>query len=600
MAAMPRLELVETSLRHGQQSLLVSRLRQHHAVLVAERLDGCGFAALDVFGGSTFEASLRFLAEDPFERLRAIRAAAPITPLLAVIGGQSLVGHRQVADDVVDAFIAAAATAGVDIFRCYDPLNDVRNLTRCVAAVRAVGKQAEGVIVYSDSPRHELDRVVAIAKRLVDAGFPSLCLHDPLGVLGVVRSAETVSALRAATNLPVAVSISAQTGQAALACYAAATAGAYRVDVALSPLGGGASMPSAEALIAGFAGTDVDPGVDLGTVAGAALTLEEVLIPYADVMDPLAVRLDTSALRGLLPPSAMGHALAELRARDSLASLADVEQEVARVRRELGNPPLVTPLTEIIATQAVYNVCDGDRYATVSQEVKDYCLGLYGEPPDPIDADVRRMVNGREESITCRPADLLEPAMPPARRELRREGIESADDAAAVTFAMFPGEYLDYRRGESEAEPLGDEPAGIEDAVSATDTGAEGMAPAKAAAPAVTAAAVVRELTVEVDGQSYAVRVIGAAQPGGPGVDAPGEAAPVVVRDGTVIAPMQGLILKVAVARGDHVKLGDVVAVLEAMKMQNDIVATRTGTVSDVYVKEGTVVGPRDPIAQIQ
>src|SRR5438132_2457338 len=353
---MPRLELVETSLRHGQQSLLISRLRERHAVPVAEVLDRCGFAALDVFGGTTFEACLRFLAEDPFERLRAIRAAAPITPLLAMIGGQALVGHRHVADDVVDAFITAAADAGIDIFRCYDPLNDVRNLERCAAAVAKTGKQAEGVIVYSDSPKHDVERLAGVGRSLVDAGFASLCLHDPLGVLVATRAGESVTALRDATKVPVAVSIAAQTGQATLASYAAAVAGAHRIDVALSPLAGGASMPAAEAVVAGFAGSPVDPGLDLEPVAEAALVLEQALVHYADVIDPLAMRLDTSALRGLLPPSAMGHALAELRDRDALGKLGEVEAEVTRVRRELGSPPLVTPLTEIIATQAVYNV----------------------------------------------------------------------------------------------------------------------------------------------------------------------------------------------------------------------------------------------------
>jgi len=599
MRRMPRLELVETSLRHGQQSLLVSRLRVRHAIPVAERLDGCGFAALDVFGGSTFEASLRFLAEDPFERLRAIRAAAPITPLMAVIGGQALVGHRHVPDDVVHAFIAAASTGGIDIFRCYDPLNDVRNLTACLAAVRASGKVAEGGLVYNDSPAGGVDRLVDTATRLTDSGFPTLCLYDPLGVMGAARASEVVTAMREATGVPVAVSISAQTGQAALACYAAGLSGAYRVDTALSPLGGGASMPAAEALIAGFAGTEVDPGLDLNSIAEAALALEEVLVPYADVMDPLAVRLDTSALRGLLPPSAMGHALAELRHRDSLNRLAEVEAEVTRVRSELGNPPMVTPLAEIIATQAVYNVCEGDRYATISQEVKDYCLGLYGEPPDPIDPDVRKLVNGRDEPITCRPADLLEPAMRAARRELAREGVRKPDDAAVATFVMFPHEYLALVRGEAKPERLGDEPAEAapEHAPAGSAVEPEDILPLP---PVSTPPIDVRELTVEVDGQSYSVRVIGARAQAGAPPDSAAQGAPIPVREGTVVAPMQGMILKVRVRVGDHVNLGDVVAVLEAMKMQNDITATRQGNIAEVFVEEGVVVSPRDPIVHIE
>ncbi|MFI5284785.1 MAG: pyruvate carboxylase subunit B [Candidatus Dormibacteria bacterium] len=595
---MPRLELVETSLRHGQQSLMVSRLRLRHVLPVAETLDHCGFAALDVFGGSTFEASLRFLAEDPFERLRAIRAAAPITPFLALIAGQSLVGHRQVSDDLVDAFIETSAEAGVDIFRCYDPLNDVRNLERCSIAIAATGKQAEGVIVYNEVPGRGLEGLGIVARRLVDAGYPTICLHDPLGVLGAAVAARAVKVIREAAGVPVAVSISAQTGMAALACHSAALAGAYRADCALSPLAGGASMPGAEALIAGFAGTEVDCGLDLERVAAAALVLEQELIHYTDVIDPLAARLDTSALRGLLPPSAMGHAIAELRERNALGRLAEVEADVVQVRAELGYPPLITPLTEIMATQAVYNVVEGDRYATISQEIKDYCLGLYGEPPERIDPEVRRLVNGREEPITCRPADLLEPVMEMARRELIREGYAEPDLAAMVTYALFPNAYLNLVRGDAVAERLGDEPdvalvAGTSEPPTevAVDPG-EPQAGEPQAQPA-------RELTVEVDGQSYAVRIIGGVDTGGAAVAAPAPPAAPAVREGTVVSPMQGLLLKVNVKVGDHVALGDVVCVLEAMKMQNDITATRTGTVTEVYVTEGVVVSPRTPLIQI-
>ena len=596
---MPRLELVETSLRHGQQALLVSRLRQRHAVAVAEPLDHCGFAALDVFGGSTFEASLRFLAEDPFERLRALRAAAPITPLVGLLAGQALVGHRHQPDDVVDTFIRAAAAAGVDIFRCYDPLNDVRNLTRCAAAIASAGRQAEGVIVYSEAPVHDVERLIAVGGRLIDAGFASVCLHDPLGVLVATRAADTVRALREALGVPIAVSMVAQTGQATLASFLAAQAGAGRIDVALSPLAGGASMPAAEAVVAGFEGSEVDPGLDLGAVASAALTLEQALVPYADIADPFAVRLDTSALRGLLPPSAMGRALAELRTRDSVARLGAVEGELARVRAELGYPPLMMPIAEILATQAVYNVCDGDRYATVSQEIKDYCLGLYGEPPFPIDRDVRRLVNGREEAITCRPADLLEPAMPAARRSLEREGFPAPGLDAAVTYALFPDDYLALARGEAVPERLGDEPAREPDGPPAAAAEPAPSSEPDAALPGPPAP--VRELTVEVDGQAYSVRVIGGSAMGAPAqTDHPAAAAPATVKEGTVVAPMQGLLLKVSVSVGDQVKLGEVVAVLEAMKMQNDISATRSGRIARVHVKAGDVVRPRDPLVDIE
>ncbi len=589
------LELVETSLRAGQQALLVSRLRTRHAIPLATALDACGFAALEVFGGTTFEAQLRFLGENPFTRLREVRAAVTATPLLATIGGQALVGHRHVADDLVDTFIQLAADAGIDIIRCYDPLNDVRNLERCVTAIHAAARRAEAVIVHDAGP-DAVEHAVTMATKLAERGYDALCLHDPLGVIGVAAATAVVTAIRAAVPLPLSVSFTAQTGQADFAYLAAVGAGAQRADVALAPLAGGASFPAAEALVAALHGTADATGLDLDKVSAASAVLEAALQHYADIADPLATRLDTSALRGLLPPSAMGHALTELRERDALERFAEVEDEVARVRRELGNPPLITPLTEIIATQAVYNVCDGDRYATISQEVKDYCLGLYGAPPSPIDADVRRVVNSREEPITLRPADLIDPGVSAATADLAREGLDGGA-TAAVTYALFPGEWLALARGEAEVELLGDEPAA---------PAAVAEKPAVATAEPEPPSEEVRDLTVEVDGQSYTVRVIGA--PGSFGgsagggqtlINAAASAGKPIVREGTVVAPMQGLILKVAVAAGDTVELGQVVAVLEAMKMQNDITAVKSGKVGEVFVKEGSVVSPRDPIIHI-
>lgn len=596
---MPRLQLVECSLRAGQQAVLLSRLRTRHAVTTAAALDSCGFAALDIFGGATFEASLRFLAEDPFDRLRALRQAAPRSVLMASLAGQALTGHRHVGDDVVDAFVSAAADAGVDRFRIHDPLNDVRNLRRPIAAAKQAQREVEATIVYGDSPRHDPDRIVALAEQLAAEGADAICIHDPLGLLGVARIGDLVQRVCEATKLPLALSLCAQTGQAEFAAYAAAVAGAARLDVALAPLAGGASQPAAEAVIAALRGTELDTGLDLDRVAEASAGLERVLPLYADALDVAALRLDSAALRGFLPPYAMGHALDELRVRDQLDRLPEVENEAVRVRAELGHPPLVSPITEIVATQAVYNVCDGDRYATVSQEVKDYCLGLYGSPPYPIDGEVRRLVNGREEPITCRPADLLEPALPALRRELGREGVDTADDGVVVNFALFAAETLALCRGEVVAERLGDEPEPAAQAATSVDATATADGALAEIDDGTTAAPGedVRELTVEVDGQSYSVRVIGAGAGGATAASAPSGTPR--IREGTVVAPMQGLILKVVARVGKNVALGDVVAVLEAMKMQNDVTATRAGRVTQVYVAEGDVVGPKAPIVQI-
>lgn len=600
--------LIEASLRHGQQTHLESRLRDRHLLPVATALDGCGFAALDVFGGAVFEVSLRHLAQDPFARLRAVREAAPNSQLLGLVRGQALVGYRQVADDVVDAFVRAAAEAGLDVFRCYDSLNDVRNLERIVAAVRAAGKRAEGALVYTVSPVHSDEGFVDLGVRLAEIGCQALCLYDPAGLLGAGPARRIVAGLRERTGLPVTVHSAALTGQVGLAYHAAVEAGAAALDVALAPLAGGSSLPATEGVIAALTGTDHECAVDPECVAAASGLLADELRLYEHLTDPATWRLDTTVLRTQLPPTAVGHLLRELREQDALDRLPEVQAEIPRVRAELGYPPLITPIAQIVATQAVYNVIDGDRYATVAQEVKDYCLGLYGAPPAPIDPDVRRTVNGRDEPITCRPADLIEPQMEALRREMRREGIPARSDADVVCYALFPEETAALLRGEAVEERLGDEPieeaTAVEEAevaleVSGDGAAAEGATQAPEAAPPMET----RELIVEVDGEEHRVRVTAPAGTFGGGGGAtngvPLQGGRPAITEGTVVAPMQGVILRVPVKVGDRVQIGDVVAVLEAMKMQNDVVATRAGTVREVYVSEGMPVSPRDPIVLI-
>ena len=589
-------ELVEASLRQGHKSLLVSRLRERHAVAVASQLDKCGFAALEVFGGATFEAQIRFLAEQPFDRLRAIRSAAKTTPLLATITGQGLVGHRHYADDVVKAFVAELADCGVNELRISDPLNDVRNYECAITAAKKSKLTAEGVIGYS--PELGAEELITKAKALLDRGCDRICLHDALGVITIRQIAELISALRMAIAAPIGVAISAQTGQADLAYEAALRNGAQRADVALSPLAGGSSYPAAEAMISAHADSHLDISANFEKVADAATELENLMGLYAEIADPAAARLDSSALRGHLPVTAMGHALTELADRNSLELLPQVEEEITRVRRELGSPPMVTPLSEIIATQAVYNVCDGERYITISQEVKDYCLGLYGTPPNPIDSDVQRLVNGREEPITLRPADLIEPGLEPARRDCDREGIE-ASNANVLGVALFGGEWVRLVKGEVSAERLGDEPK-EEPEPQAAATAPPAEAPAPPPAPARES----RDLEVEVDGQNYTVRVTAPAGTFGSGgggavVAASNGHAAAEIGPGTVTSPMQGLIIKVSVNVGDSVAVGAVVAVLEAMKMQNDITATSAGTVQAIHVEAGAVVSANDPVVTV-
>ena len=601
---MARLELVEACLRQGQQALLVSRLRQRHMVPVARLLDGCGFAALDVFGGTTFEAALRFLAENPFERLRAVREAAPTTPLLAMVAGQCLVGHRHYADDVVDAFIRVAADAGIDVFRCYDPLNDVGKLEQTAQAVRRAGKQAEGVVI---SEGIDDDEAAGRARVLGEAGFSSLCLFDPTGALGPARARRLVKRLVGETSLPLTLSVCAQTGEAGIAYYAALDDGVDRVDVALSPLAGGASLPATETAIAMTEGTERATGIELGRLSEAVAALEDALALYQEILDPTAHRLDSSALRGLVPAWVAAHAALELRERDAIDRLDDVRGEMARIRRELGNIPLVPPMGESIATQAAYNIVEGDRYATVTEQVRDICLGRFGTPPHPVDARVLERVRGHDTGVAGRPADLLEPELPEARRTLEAEGIAQLSEEVVVCQALFPLESPALLKGAASPERLGDEmplPRAQQPAPGEEATEAGAAEPSAAGtAEAGEAAEPGQELEIEVDGQVFSVRVLRggsqrALQPGAAG--RPPEAQGGSRQEGDVQAPMPGLITSVAVSAGDRVEEGDVVAVLEAMKTQNEVRSTRRGTVAEVYVEEGAVVAAGDAILRVE
>lgn len=586
-------QLLESSLRDGQQTLLFSRLRERHAVRVAQLLDKCGFSVLEVFGGATFEAQLRFLAENPYERLKAMRKAASSTPIAAWSGGQSLLGHRHVADDVIETFAKVLAGCGVDWIRLYDPLNDVRNLRVPFAAAHRNKLKVEGVIVAgADS---EPESVAVLAAEMGKEGADTVCLHDPLGSLSPARVNQLLKTVTSKCKLPISLSIKAQAGLAALCYHAGLENGVSRVDVCASPLGGGAAFPAAEAIIAGFSGGTYETGLSLDPLWELHSYFNEIAPLYSDIFDLVAMRADPAALRNTLPLAAMGGAVEELRKREAIDRLEDVENEIAAVREDLGSPPWMTPFPELIATQAVYNVCDGDRYATVSQPIKDYCLGLFGASPHPINASVRRLVNGREEPITCRPADLLEPAADALKRELKRDALPE-DDAAVTAYAMFPAEFKALCRNETTVERLADDKV-PETPPPAAAPAAQAAEPDAAEVPAEESS---REMRVEVDGIAYDVKVYGtfanSVMPAGTAAAAPAKAAR---GDGVVTAPMQGLILKVSVVKGDAVKLGDVVAVLEAMKMQNDVLATKSGVISEVHVKEGDVVGPKDAIVSI-
>jgi pyruvate carboxylase subunit B len=594
----PRLRLVDTTFRDAQQSLLGGNLRGDEIVPIAAKMDAIGFAAMEAFGGATFETQVR-RREDPWAYLRTLRKATPNTPIQALIRGQNLVANRNFADDVVELFVKHAAKSGIDVFRVFDPLNDLRNMEATIGAALKSKKKVQGALSYAISPAHNIELWCSLAKGLVNMGCHEVVVKDTSGLLSPQATWELVTALKETVSVPIDVHSHCSSGMAPMAYMAAVEAGAEIVDVAMSALAWGTSQPAVESVVAALKGGEYDTGLDLEKMWDAELDVQDLKARHIDDLSPVADRVDSAILRYQVPGQMLEGIYRQLDAHDAVHRMPEVLTEASRVRLELGYPPLVAPIRQMIATQAVYNVIGGDRYATVTQELKDYLQGLYGRPPVPADPELRRLVLGREEPITIRPADLLEPQVEPARKQLRKMGLASDDDSVLI-YLLFPQLAPDYMRGPE--PPAKEEPRPATIGASTDRPNPPAKAPTTAA-PAPVALATTAEFDVEVEGETFKVRVSGAGisvASGVGNVPAPAAAAgPPKIGEGTVISPMQGLIVKIPVKAGDDVKLGDVVAVLEAMKMQNDIVTTTSGKVREVYVKEGEVVSPSQPLLAI-
>jgi len=593
---MPRTRLTETVFRDGNQSLIQSRMRTEDMVAVAPDMDKVGYHSLEVWGGATFEASLRYLNEDPWDRLRQLKKVVKDTPLQMLLRGQNLVGYKNYPDEVVRLFVERAALAGVDIFRIYDGLNDVRNMVVPIKAAKVAGRHVQGAICYTVSPVHTVKAYAAMARELAGLGCDSLAVKDMAGLATPTEAARVVAAVRKATDLPVAFHTHCTSGMGPMAATAAVDAGADVVDTAISPFAWGASQPPTESMVAALAGTRNETGLDPELLSSIKAQFEALRDKYAQYFDPNAQGTDTNVAHYQVPAWMLARLEADLRQKGAEKMLPEVLEEIPRVRAELGYPPLVTPASQVVGAQAVANVVSGERYSDIMPETRDYVLGLYGQPPGPVDKSVARAVLRGEEPITVRPADLIDPMLDRARKDLRKAGIKSDSPDDLLSFVLFPVAALRFLRGEGGEEKI-----------------EQRKAAKREPAPAPATAA---EYRVEVDGESFAVRVFptgGAAllPAASPAVAASGEAAPApapaatgapaaAAGDGALTAPMQGLILKVSVAAGDAVKLGQVVAVLEAMKMQNDLTAQKSGTVRDVYVTEGTVVTPGQVLMVIE
>jgi len=591
--------ITETVLRDAQQSLVQGRLKLQHVLPIAKNLDDIGYHALDAWGGWTFAASVRALQEDPWQRLRALRGAIEKTPLQMLIRGQTLIAQSHQPDDVVRAFIGQAVEDGIRVVRMFDPLNDLRNLEVPIEAAHKAGARVIGALVYSPSPVEDEAWLVRSANRLKALGADWIGIEDVAGILAPATARTLVSALVTGTKLPVSIHSHSTTALAPITYFAAIEAGAAGVDTALSALAWGASQPATETMVASLHDGPYDTGLDLTLISQASRYFDEIHDEYLEFQDPIAFRNDVFVLEHQLPAPVLAVMIRNLRERKAIDRYDRLMHELVQVRQEMGYPPMAAPINRIAANQALANTLSDKRYQHIDQPFRDYVKGLYGAPPAAIDADVRKRALGSSEAITLRPADLLQPGLDRARRAMRKQGLTPTGIDQVLTYILFPDEAPGILRPSARrVEPV--------PTASPSQTSEPAPAPAPVTAPDPPAAPppAAREFTVEVDGEPYRVRILADAVPGA-AADAPraAVAAPSAGRptggNGAIQAPMQGMVVKVKVAPGDKVRLGDVVVVLEAMKMQNDIVATLGGTVREVFAKEGSIVAPNEVLMTI-
>lgn len=447
MAVQPKpVRVTDTILRDAHQSLLATRMRVQDMLPAGPLLDRVGFHSLEMWGGATFDSSMRFLREDPWERVRLLRQAIPHTPFQMLLRGQNVVGYRHYADDVVEQFVYHAAEVGIDIFRIFDALNDLRNMETAFAAVKKVGKHVQGAISYTISPVHDIPSYVEMARRMVEMGADSICIKDMAGLIAPYVAYELVSRLKEAfPHIPVQLHTHYTSGMGMAALIKAVEAGVDVVDTAISSLALSTSQPPTESLVACLQGTPWDTGLDLGLLAEIAEYFAQVREKYAKYEGQLRT-VDVRVLAYQIPGGMLSNLDSQLREQNALDRYEDVLAEMPRVRAELGYPPLVTPSSQIVGTQAVLNVIMGERYQVVPKEVRQYVLGYYGRPPAPIDPEVQRKVVGDEVPITCRPADLLPPEMDKARQSLGNLAESEKDVVSQALFPQITPEFLRWRR----------------------------------------------------------------------------------------------------------------------------------------------------------
>ena len=584
------LGITELVLRDAHQSLLATRMRIDDMLPIAEKLDRVGFWSIESWGGATFDACIRYLGEDPWERIRRLKAAMPNTPQQMLFRGQNILGYRHYADDLVEKFVERCAVNGVDVFRIFDALNDLRNLETAIKATLAVGKHAQGTMSYTVSHVHTIDLWVDMGKRIEDMGAHSIAIKDMAGLLRPYVAFELVSRLKEAVDIPIHLHCHATTGLSTATCVKAAEAGIDTIDTAVSSMSMTYGHSPTETLVATLEGTGRDTGLDLVLIEEIAAYFRDERKKYAKFEGALR-GVDARILVAQVPGGMLTNLENQLKEQNASDKLDDVLEEIPRVREDLGMLPLVTPTSQIVGTQAVINVLSGTRYANITKETSGVLKGEYGATPLAVNAELQAQVLEGAEPVTCRPADLLEPELEHQTEELTRiaseKGMRLADDVVddVLTYALFPQIGLMFL--ENRDNPDAFEPAPWD----------EPPAPV-AAAPAGEAGV----YSVRVNGKVFTVEVAPGGQLASAPVPAP-SAPPAALGQSAaghaVNAVLAGNIFKVHVAPGATVAEGDPLLVVEAMKMETVVSAPRAGTVTDVFVSEGDTVAVGDALVAI-
>ena len=587
------LGITEVVLRDAHQSLFATRMRLDDMLPIAAKLDEMGYWSLETWGGATFDACIRYLGEDPWHRIRELKKVMPRTPMQMLLRGQNILGYRHYADDVVNKFVERAAHNGVDVFRVFDAMNDMRNIETALQAVKKHGKHAQGTISYTLSPVHNIDLWVEQGKRIEEMGADSICIKDMAGLLKPYTGYELVKRLKETCQIPVHLHCHATTGLSTSTIVKCVEAGVDNVDTSISSMSMTYGHSPTESVVAILQETERDTGLDIQKLEDIAAYFREVRKKYAKFEGALR-GVDSRILVAQVPGGMLTNMESQLREQNAQDRFDEVLSEIPRVREDLGFIPLVTPTSQIVGTQAVLNVLCGERYKNISKETEGVLKGEYGATPAPMNAELQQRVLNGGAPVTGRPADLLEPEMEKLTQTLKalaaEKGIALAQGEALVddvlTYALFPQvglKFLENRNNPAAFEPIpGQESTS---AVATTEQGEE-------------------IYTVSVEGQSYTVTVSAGGDITGlvplNGAAAPESHGDVTVSGGeSIVAPLGGIICKVLVKPGQKVKVGDTLCVLEAMKMETEISTFKAGTVVAVDIQVGDSVAVGDVLLTI-